>query len=165
MGKATTFVPVRNSEIAHKERTSSDDKAERAHRAFDNPHTLHRGSAPEDSSERDVGQQVVRKAPTMIKNEKGQWVKPDKETLAKMKAEWEEAQRRERENQEAREREAKQARSAGDLPPFVPAPSFEGAQAGYYFSTGRSPPRVTLGIARSTGQYFRIFHFRYGSQL
>eukprot|EP00854_Cymbomonas_tetramitiformis_P008100 gene8100-9624_t len=130
-----TFVPVRNSEIAHKERTTSDDKAERAHRAFDNPHTLHRGLAPEDSSDRDLGQQVVRKAPTMIKNEKGLWVKPDKETLAKMKAEWEDAQKRERDDHEAREREAKQARSAGDLPPFVPSPSFEGAQAGYYFST------------------------------
>ncbi|KAK3253666.1 hypothetical protein CYMTET_37088 [Cymbomonas tetramitiformis] len=138
-----TFVPVRNSEIAHKERTTSDDKAERAHRAFDNPHTLHRGLAPEDSSDRDLGQQVVRKAPTMIKNEKGLWVKPDKETLAKMKAEWEDAQKRERDDHEAREREAKQARSAGDLPPFVPSPSFEGAQAGYYFSTG----------AKGTGYY------------
>ena len=33
--------------------------------------------------------QVKRSAPTMIKDEKGRWVKPDKETLKRMKEEWE----------------------------------------------------------------------------
>eukprot|EP00959_Pyramimonas_sp_CCMP1952_P313623 6564726-Pyramimonas_sp.AAC.1 len=37
--------------------------------------------------------QVKRSAPTMIKDEKGRWVKPDKETLKRMKEEWEAEQR------------------------------------------------------------------------
>jgi hypothetical protein len=37
----------------------------------------------------------------MIKNEKGQWVKPDKETLKRMKEEWEAEQRRLDQNDEA----------------------------------------------------------------
>lgn len=88
MGKGTVFVPVRDQEKAWAERGSVDDKTEAAHRAFDNPHTLHRGSAVL-TGPRDSGAGVKRGPPTMLKNEKGQWVKPDKATLARMRRDWE----------------------------------------------------------------------------
>ena len=79
-------MPVVDQEKPRAERGNEDEDAvSRAHRAFHDPHSLRRGgSAPTNVGERDHGQNaVMRRGPSgLVKNEKGQWVKPGKDTLA-----------------------------------------------------------------------------------
>eukprot|EP00238_Polyblepharides_amylifera_P005445 CAMPEP_0196580070 /NCGR_PEP_ID=MMETSP1081-20130531/26808_1 /TAXON_ID=36882 /ORGANISM="Pyramimonas amylifera, Strain CCMP720" /LENGTH=298 /DNA_ID=CAMNT_0041899843 /DNA_START=70 /DNA_END=966 /DNA_ORIENTATION=+ len=148
MGKGTLFVPVRDSEKSWREGHGDGGEQDAAHRAFDNPHTLHRGQQVQ-AGHRDDGSQVKRGAPTMIRNEKGQWVKPDKETLKRMKEEWEAEQARLGKERIERSRSSKNSKSVleDDLPrvtqsfrscsgdDYIPTKTWEGCRPGYVFGT------------------------------
>jgi hypothetical protein len=120
MGQGT-LVPVVDHERSRGERggdvRGGGDDAGRAHRAFQDPHSLHRGTAPVNDSERDCGQQVVRRGPSgLVKNAKGQWVKPDRKPLAA---------------------DTSAAGEPGEPQGFIPERQWKGQRLGYYFAMGR----------------------------
>ena len=112
------FVPVVDQERARFERGSGgDDAASRAHRAFHDPHSLHRGSRPEDDTERDVGSQYAKKG-NLVKVD-GKWVKPSKD-------------------RDGRGSKAGVSHELGSEPQrFIPEKEFRGARLGYYFAMGK----------------------------
>ena len=112
------FVPVVDQERARFERGSGgDDTASRAHRAFHDPHSLHRGSRPEDDTERDVGSQYAKKG-NLVKVD-GKWVKPSKD-------------------RDGRGSKAGVSHELGSEPQrFIPEKEFRGARLGYYFAMGK----------------------------
>ena len=120
------LIPVVDHEKSWTERGNEQDAASKAHRAFQDPHSLHRGSAPENDVARDTGVGVVRKGTSkLVKNEKGQWVKPrhDRPIVVGDAA-------------------APSAETAGkrdrDRPErFIPAKAWVGERSGYYFARGR----------------------------
>lgn len=112
------FVPVVDQERARFERGSGgDDTASRAHRAFHDPHSLHRGSRPEDDTERDVGSQYAKKG-NLVKVD-GKWVKPSKD-------------------RDGRGSKPGVSHALGSEPQrFIPEKEFRGARLGYYFAMGK----------------------------
>jgi hypothetical protein len=113
-------VPVVDHERPRGERggdaRGGGDDAGRAHRAFQDPHSLHRGTAPANDSERDCGQQVVRRGPSgLVKNAKGQWVKPDSKPSAA---------------------DTSAAGEPGEPQRFIPERQWKGQRL-YYFAMGR----------------------------
>ena len=117
-GEMGLFVPVVDQERARFERGSGgDDAASRAHRAFHDPHSLHRGSRPEDDTERDVGSQYAKKG-NLVKVD-GKWVKPSKD-------------------RDGRGSKAGVSHELGSEPQrFIPEKEFRGARLGYYFAMGK----------------------------
>ena len=117
-GEMGLFVPVVDQERARFERGSGgDDAASRAHRAFHDPHSLHRGSRPEDDTERDVGSQYAKKG-ILVKVD-GKWVKPSKD-------------------RDGRASKAGVSHELGSEPQrFIPEKEFRGARLGYYFAMGK----------------------------
>ena len=112
------FVPVVDQERSRFERGSGgDDSASRAHRAFHDPHSLHRGSRPEDDTERDVGSQYAKKG-NLVKVD-GKWVKPSKD-------------------RDGLGSKAGVSHGLGSEPQrFIPEKEFRGARLGYYFAMGK----------------------------
>jgi len=111
-------VPVVDQERSRFERGSGgDDSASRAHRAFHDPHSLHRGSRPEDDTERDVGSQYAKKG-HLVKVD-GKWVKPSKD-------------------RDGLGSKAGVSHGLGSEPQrFIPEKEFRGARLGYYFAMGK----------------------------
>ena len=122
------LIPVVDHEKSWTERGNEQDAASRAHRAFQDPHSLHRGSAPENDVARDTGVGVVRKGTSkLVKNEKGQWVKPRHDrpvVVAAAAAPIAETAGKRDQDRDRPER-------------FVPAKAWVGERAGYYFARGR----------------------------
>ena len=72
------LIPVVDHEKSWTERGNEQDAASKAHKGGSKTRTRStRGSAPENDVARDTGVGVVRKGTSkLVKNEKGQWVKP-----------------------------------------------------------------------------------------
>ena len=126
------FVPVVDQERARSERgRGGDDDASRAHRAFHDPHSLHRGSRPDDDTERDVGSRYAKKGKLVQID--GKWVKPPREEDAAGNA-------------------AGNAPKPGSEPQrFIPEKTFKGKRLGYYFTMGKQG----LGYYCDNPRYYR----------
>ena len=126
------FVPVVDQERARSERgRGGDDEASRAHRAFHDPHSLHRGSRPDDDTERDVGSRYAKKGKLVQID--GKWVKPPRE-------------------EDAKEGSKGNAPKPGSEPQrFIPEKTFKGKRLGYYFTMGKQG----LGYYCDNPRYYR----------
>ena len=126
------FVPVVDQERARSERgRGGDDEASRAHRAFHDPHSLHRGSRPDDDTERDVGSRYAKKGKLVQID--GKWVKPPREEDAAGNAKG-------------------NAPKPGSEPQrFIPEKTFKGKRLGYYFTMGKQG----LGYYCDNPRYYR----------